>query len=159
VSSPEEAGPVVKSGPAAVLLPTESQQYGRYGYGMASRHAAFTIGRGEGALARDVPADPEIRLRIAAPHDVRSEIAPFTTRRDRPGFLSRAAVWWDRVLRDPGGGYAPLWCLRAEDAAGPRGYALYAGDNRWEDKDGLTDCMLRIRARRRRARGERGTVG
>jgi predicted N-acetyltransferase YhbS len=41
--------------PVAVLLPTQSQLYGRYGYGMATRHAAFTIRRGEGALARDVP--------------------------------------------------------------------------------------------------------
>ena len=133
--------------PVAVLLPTESQLYGRYGYGMATRHAAFTIRRGEGALARDVPADPGIRLRIAAPHDVQSEIAAVydTVRQTRPGFLSRAAVWWDRVLRDPGGGYTPLWCLLAENAAGPRGYALYAGDNRWADEDGLTDCTLTIR--------------
>lgn len=133
--------------PVAALLPTESQLYGRYGYGVATRHAAFTIRRGEGALAPDAPADPAIRLRITTPQDVRHEIAKVydTVRQSRPGFISRPGVWWDRVLRDPGGGYTPLCCLLAEDAAGLRGYALYAGNNRREDEDSLPDCTLMIR--------------
>jgi predicted acetyltransferase len=132
--------------PIAALLPTESPLYGRYGYGMATRQAAFTIRRGEGALAADAPSDPAIRLRIAAPPDVRREIAKVydTVLQFHPGFVARPDIWWDRVTCDPGGGYTPLWCLVAEDDAGPRGYALYAGDNRWEDEDSLHDCTLVI---------------
>jgi predicted acetyltransferase len=133
--------------PIAALLPTESLLYGRYGYGAATRHASFTVRRGEGTLARDAPSDPAIRLRIAAPADVRREMAEVydTVLQSRPGFLGRTGIWWDRVTREPGGGYTPLCCLLAEDAAGPRGYALYAGDNRREDEDSLPDCTLMIR--------------
>ena len=132
--------------PVAALLPTESQLYGRYGYGMATRHAAYTIRRGEGALAPDAPADPAVKLRLTAAQDVRPEIAKVydIVRETSPGFISRSGVWWDRVLRDAGGGYTPLSCLLAEDAAGPRGYALYAGDNRWTDEDSLHDCTLLV---------------
>jgi len=133
--------------PIAALLPTETPLYGRYGYGMATRHAAFTIRRGEGALAPDAPSDPAIRLRIMAPPDARREMAKVydTVLQSRPGFTTRSGIWWDRIMRDPGGGHTPLSCLLAEDAAGPRGYALYAGDNRWEDEDSLHDCTLMIR--------------
>jgi predicted acetyltransferase len=133
--------------PIAALLPTETPLYGRYGYGMATRHAAFTIRRGEGALAKDAPFDPAIQLRIAPPPDVRREMAQVyeTVLRFRPGVPARTDIWWDRVTRDPGGGSTPLSCLLAEDTAGPRGYALYAGDNRWEDEDSLHDCTLKIR--------------
>jgi predicted acetyltransferase len=132
--------------PIAALLPTETPLYGRYGYGMATRQAAFTIRRGEGALARDAPYDPAIRLRITTPKDARRDMSKVydTVRQSRPGFFARTDVWWDRVTREPGGGHTPLYCLLAEDAAGPRGYALYAGDNRWADDDSLPDCTLTI---------------
>lgn len=132
--------------PLAALLPTETPLYGRFGYGVATRQASFTIRRGEGALAQDVPADPAIRLRIAAPSDVRRELAKVydLVLQSRPGLVSRSDIWWDRVLRDPGSGGTPLWCLLAEDEAGPRGYALYAGNNRWADEYGLPDCTLTI---------------
>jgi hypothetical protein len=119
--------------------------YGRYGYGMATRHASFTIRRGEGALAADAPSDSAIRLRIASPKECRRELEEVygTVLRSRPGFVARSAAWWDRAMRDPGG-QTPLNCLLAGDAAGPRGYALYAADNRWEDEDSLHDCTLTI---------------
>jgi predicted acetyltransferase len=133
--------------PVAALLPTETPLYGRYGYGEATQHASFTIRRGEGALAPDAPADPAIRLRIAAPSDVRHELAKVydLVLQSRPGFISRPDIWWDRVTREPGSGYTPLSCLLAEDDEGPRGYALYAGDNRWADEDGLPNRVLTIR--------------
>jgi predicted acetyltransferase len=133
--------------PLAALLPTEAPLYGRYGYGEATRHASFTIRRGEGALAAEAPVDPAIRLRIAAPSDVRRELAKVydLVHQSRPGLITRSDIWWDRVTREPGSRYTPLSCLLAEDDAGPRGYALYAGDNRWTDEDGLPDCTLTIR--------------
>jgi predicted acetyltransferase len=129
----------------AALLPTETPLYGRYGYGMAIRHASFTVRRGEGGLAPDVPSDPAIRLRIVAPADARREMenAYDAAAQSRPGLFVRNKIWWDRVLRDRGG-TTPLACLLAEDADGPRGYALYSADNRWEDEDFLHDCTLTV---------------
>ena len=131
--------------PVAVLLPTESPLYGRYGYGMATRHASFTIRRGEGALAADAPSDSKIQLRIAPPRECRGELEQVygAVLRSRPGFVARSDVWWDRATRGPAG-QTPVTCLLAEDATGPRGYALYAGNNRWEDEDLLHHCTLTI---------------
>jgi predicted acetyltransferase len=53
--------------PIAALLPTETPLYGRFGYGLATRHASFTIRHGEGALTPDAPSDPAIRRRITTP--------------------------------------------------------------------------------------------
>jgi predicted acetyltransferase len=132
--------------PVAALLPTESPLYGRYGYGMAIQQAAFTLRRQEGTFARDAPHDPAIRLRIATPADARPAMVRVydSVLRSRPGFLGRTDVWWDRVTRVAGGKRSSLSCLLAEDETGPRGYALYAGNNRWEDEDSLSDCTLTI---------------
>jgi predicted acetyltransferase len=131
----------------AALLPTETPLYGRFGYGMATRHASFAVKRGEGTLAADAPADPAIRLSTVAVSDARPELAKVydTALRQRPGLIARTEVWWDRVLQDPGGRLTPLACLLAQDARGTRGYALYFADNRWEDEDFLHDCTLTIR--------------
>ena len=104
--------------PIAALLPTETPLYGRYGYGMTTRQAAFTIRRGEGTLARDAPYDPAIRLRITTPKDARRDMSKVydAVRQSRPGFFGRTDVWWDRVTREPGGGYTPLYCLHADDS-------------------------------------------
>jgi predicted acetyltransferase len=133
--------------PIAALLPTETPLYGRFGYGLATRHASFTIRRGEGALTPDVPSDPAIRRRVTTPARARGDMAKVYdgVLQSRPGFFARSGIWWDRVTREPDGGYTPLSCLIAEDESGPRGYALYAGNNRWEDEDGLPDCTLTIR--------------
>jgi predicted acetyltransferase len=122
----------------AVLWASESVLYGRYGYGRASWNHAYTIRRGEGALAADAPSDPELRLRITEPGQVRAELAKvyeavFET---RPGFFQRNDAWWDRYLWDPEPerkGASPLRCVLAEDDAGPRGYSLYSGRGGWDD--------------------------
>ena len=59
----------------AVLWAAESVLYGRYGYGQASWTLAYTIRRGEGALAADAPSDPALRLRITEPAQARAELA------------------------------------------------------------------------------------
>ncbi len=134
----------------AVLWASESAIYGRYGYGRASWHDTFTIRRGEGTLAPDVPADPGLRLRITEPEEARAELAKVydTVRETRPGFFARNDLWWNRVLDDPQANRkdaSPLRCLLAEDDAGPRGYALYSGVGRWDDDLFLPDGQLDIR--------------
>jgi len=134
----------------AALWASESVLYGRYGYGRASWHDTFTIRRGEGALAADLPADPGLRLRLTEPEAARAELAKVydTALETRPGFFARNEVWWSRVLDDPEDNRkdaSPLRCILAEDDAGPRGYALYAGVGRWDEDLFLPDGQLDVR--------------
>src|SRR5450755_1562529 len=133
----------------AVLWASESAIYGRYGYGRASWFDTFSIRRGEGALARDVPTDPGLRLRITEPEQARAELSKVydTVLETRPGFFARNDSWWNRVLDDPETdrkGRSPLRCLLAEDDDGPRGYVLYSGLGRWDDDLFLPDGQLDI---------------
>ncbi len=133
----------------AVLWASEAGIYGRYGYGQASWHQAFTVHRGEGTLAADVPADPGLRLRIAEPGQARAELAKvYDMVYDvRPGFFARSDPWWDRTLNDPEDkrkDASPLRCVLAEDDSGPRGYALYSGVGRWDDERFLPDGVLNV---------------
>ncbi|HLH57786.1 MAG TPA: GNAT family N-acetyltransferase [Streptosporangiaceae bacterium] len=134
----------------AALWASEAGIYSRYGYGRASWHAAFTVRRGESALAADAAADPGLRLRLTEPEQARPELAKVydTVLETRPGFLVRTEPWWDRVLYDPEDrrkGASPLRCVLAEDDSGPRGYALYAGVGAWEDETFLPDSSISVR--------------
>jgi predicted acetyltransferase len=134
----------------AVLWASESAIYGRYGYGQATWHDTFTIQRGEGRMAPQLPGDHKLRLRIARPDEVRAELAKVydTVLEIRPGFFARGDTWWDRILDDPEAdrrNASPLRCVLAEDDDGPRGYALYAGVGRWDEDRFLPDGQLDIR--------------
>jgi predicted acetyltransferase len=136
--------------PLAVLWAAEAVIYGRYGYGQASWTHAYTVHRGEGALAADAPVDPALRLRITEIEPVRAELgkvyeAVFET---RPGFFRRNDTWWDRYLSDPPAqrhGQSPLRCVLAEDDAGPRGYSLYSAQGGWDDDTFLPEGSITVR--------------
>lgn len=136
--------------PVAMLWASEAGIYERYGYGRASWHLSFNVRRGEGAFARGPsdamsvlladPASPASRAALAEVYDA---VAP-----TRPGFFARSPVWWDRVLSDPEasrGKASPLRCAIVADSAGPRGYALYAGTQRWEEDTFLPSSALAVR--------------
>jgi predicted acetyltransferase len=89
-------------------------------------------------MAAGAPADPGLRLRGAEPQSARAEMAKVYDQAlaERPGLFARSDPWWDRVISDdaePGSGTPPLRCLLAEDDSGPRGYALFTAQARWED--------------------------
>ena len=124
--------------PLAILWASEAVIYGRYGYGRASWHLDFTLRRGEGGLAagRGAPAGDGLRLRIAEPEAALPELAKVydAVLASRPGMFGRNDAWWRNAIFDPAEdrhGASPLRCLLAEDASGPRGYALYAGVDTW----------------------------
>ena len=133
--------------PLAILWASEAVIYGRYGYGRASWHLDFTLHRGEGGLAsagsagREASAGPGssagdgLRLRIVEPGAALPSWPRSTTRCwRRPGMFGRDDTWWRSAIFDPAEqrhGASPLRCLLAEDASGPRGYALYAGVDTW----------------------------
>jgi predicted acetyltransferase len=150
--------------PFAALWASEAGIYGRYGYGRASWHLAFTTRRGEGALLRSASdasaatvgggggggGGGKLGVRLVAPADARSELAKVydLVLQSRPGFFARNEPWWDRVLDDPEDqrkGASPLRCVLAEDDSGPRGYALYAGVGGWEDETFLPDSAINVR--------------
>jgi predicted acetyltransferase len=124
--------------PLAVLWASESAIYSRYGYGRASWYLDFTVKRGEAALAKTAPADDGLRLRIAEPPSVLGALAKVYdgVLQARPGLYARNDAWWQSAIHDPADsrhGASPVHCLLAEDASGPRGYALYSGVDHWED--------------------------
>ena len=134
----------------AVLWASEATIYPRYGYGRAMWHADLTLYRGEGALARQVPVDGGLRLRIAEPAAVRPELAKVyeAVLASRPGFIARNEAWWQSAVFDPVDerqGASPLHCVLAEDDGGPRGYALYSGVNSWDAETALPDGVVTVR--------------
>lgn len=139
-----------KGEPIAALWASEAPLYGRYGYGWASSHAFFRFQRGEGTLSATAPVDAALRLRLAEPAAAAAELAKVygAVLRAQPGFFTRSDVWWERVLNDPEEdrhGFSPLRCVLAEDDSGPRGYALYATQSRWEQGTFLPDSVLTVR--------------
>ncbi|MDX6333033.1 MAG: hypothetical protein QOG05_373 [Streptosporangiaceae bacterium] len=136
--------------PLAVLWASDARIYGRYGYGRASWHASFTVRHGEGVLSSQAPADPALRLRITEPIAALAELAKVydTLLPAQPGLFVRNESWWNRTVEDPDEGRPgsmPLRCVLAEDATGPRGYALYTGRGRWDEDTFLADSALDIR--------------
>jgi predicted acetyltransferase len=142
--------------PLAVLWASESVIYSRFGYGRAMWHADFTLYRGEGTLARTAPAagpaasDGGLRLRLVDPVAAIPELAKVydAVLPSRPGFIARTESWWQRPVYDPADrrqGTSPLHCVLAEDAGGPRGYALYSAVNRWDSDTSLPDSTLNVR--------------
>jgi predicted acetyltransferase len=123
--------------PLAILWASEAVIYGRYGYGHASWHLDFTLHRGEGKLAGTAASTEDgLRLRIAEPETALPELAKVydAALAARPGMFGRSEAWWRSAIYDPAEqrqGAGPLRCLLAEDASGPRGYALYAGVDTW----------------------------
>ena len=153
--------------PLAILWASEAVIYGRYGYGRASWQLGFTLRRGEGGLARAASglaaaaglaagagaglaaaAGSDLRLRIAEPGAALPELAKVydAVLAGRPGMFGRNDAWWRSVIYDPADwrqGAGPLRCLLAEDASGPRGYALYSGVDTWADS--LPENVLTVR--------------
>jgi predicted acetyltransferase len=143
--------------PLAVLWASESVIYSRYGYGRASWYLGYTLRRGEGTLSRAAlalapvtsgPAGDGLRLRLTEPDAALPELAKVydAILPTRPGFFARSDAWWRSVIYDPPEdrhGDSPLRCLLAEDASGPRGYALYAGVDTWTEF--LPENVLKVR--------------
>jgi predicted acetyltransferase len=126
--------------PVAVLWASEPQIYGRYGYGLASRHWSLTVGRSATALSPDAPTDPALRLRLVPAEDwkVTAGVYDEVTAR-RPGMFARDERWWLRAVRDLPSmrhGSSALRCVVAEDGDGVRGFARYSTKQSFDDDFG-----------------------
>jgi predicted acetyltransferase len=124
--------------PIAALWASENVIYGRFGYGLAARHASVTLRTTGARLGPGAPA-PGGRVVLAEPEAAIDRIAPLydRVRRERVGHLDRTPVWWKRRTRDSErfrDGYSTLRAAIHEDGDGAvDGYALYAVKNGWED--------------------------
>lgn len=136
--------------PLAVLWASESVIYPRYGYGLAMWQAEFTLHRGDGALTKAASGEARMRLRITEPEAALPELGKVydTVLESRPGFIARNEGWWRRAIYDPPEwrhDASPLHCVIAEDEGGPRGYALYSGQSRWDEQTSLPAGVLSVR--------------
>ena len=122
----------------SALWPSEAQIYGRFGYGLASRHASLLIDGQPGTAGSPSPGEirliPDARTADTAVLDrlYRSWHAT------RPGSIARSAERWRQRLlpRDDGrGGSADVVCLLHLDqpSTGEEvdGYALYTTRTQW----------------------------
>ena len=131
----------------AALFASETEIYGRYGYGRASWHLFLRLGRRHGRLAAAAPADPSVRLRIAEPRTAHAEMGKVyeLAMAERPGLYARTEPWWERLTHDP---YSdtdpPMRCVLAEDDSGPRGYALFTSEGRGEQGTFLPDGEMDV---------------
>jgi len=122
----------------AALWASEGVIYGRFGYGLAARHATVTLRTAGARLHPDLPA-PTGRTTLFAPADVVPRIAPLydRVRRERPGHLGRTPPWWDRRVADPeqhrNGRNAMRAAVHEDDDGAVDGYALYAVESIWND--------------------------
>lgn len=135
--------------PVAALFASEVPIYGRYGYGPASWHLNYNLRGREGTLAPHAPADPGLRLRITEPVAARAELAKVYDQAlgERPGLYARTDAWWDRLITDLDAedeDKRPIRCLLAEDDSGPRGYAVFTSNGRWDEDAFLPDGQLDV---------------
>jgi len=131
----------------AALFASETEIYGRYGYGRASWHLFLKLGRGHGRLAATAPADPSVRLRIAEPPSAHAEMGKVydLAMAERPGLYARTEPWWERLTHGPDSDGDPIMrCVLAEDDAGPRGYALFTSEGSWEEGTLLPNGVLNL---------------
>src|SRR6476659_2556357 len=126
--------------PIAVLWASEPQIYGRFGYGLASRHWSMNVPRSATALSPGTPTDPGLRLRLVPAGDWKATASVYDeVRTRRPGMLGRDERWWARAVRDLPAlrqGGSALRCVVAEDAQGVRGYARYSTKQNFDESFG-----------------------
>ncbi|WP_017569136.1 GNAT family N-acetyltransferase [Nocardiopsis halotolerans] len=125
----------------AALWASEGSIYGRFGYGPAVREMETTLRQPHARLRPDAPRDPDLRVRLADPQQVRSDLE--RVHREvaavQVGQFQRAAHWWDRALRDQPRfrkDRGPLMAVVVSGSDGPLGYALYRTRNAFE-RDGF----------------------
>jgi predicted acetyltransferase len=122
--------------PVAELWASEANIYGRFGYGLAARHATVTLRTG-GARLRPGAPEPSGRMTLLEPADAIPRIAPVydRVRRERPGHLDRNGPWWPRRMFDPEwrrDGFGALRVAVHEDAGGAvDGWVIYAVRPGW----------------------------
>lgn len=122
--------------PLAILGASESNIYGRYGYGIATEIARVEIERDRARLATPVPVPGRLRM---VDGDEARKLLPACydrLRRSTVGAVSRSEAWWNELLRDrehDRDGMSRRFDVAHERAPGEAdGYLTYRIKRRWE---------------------------
>ena len=131
----------------AALWASESEIYGRFGYGRASDSATIKVERPHPELARLAPEPASVRL--IETEEAKNLVPDFHDRfrLTQPGMFKRTPDWWDsRVFNDlpsrRGGQTAARWVV-VDAPYGIDGYAKYRVKSGWSD-DGHSDGELTV---------------
>ena len=122
--------------PLAALWASEGGIYGRFGYGIASRHAEIDIERDRAAFLE--PTRPEGRIRLLD-HAETMKVVPSLYERVRagiPGTFRRSTDWWEgHRLHDPEKGRegSPLQRAVWEHEGDAQAYVLYRLHSDWRE--------------------------
>lgn len=122
--------------PIAALYASETQIYGRFGYGLASYSGQVQGPTTAMALRADIDVGDGAVQRVTE-EEFRTAAIPFYQRiaPQRPGFLNRSAPWWDNRLHDSEHhrkGKSTRRYVVHRDAAGKvTGYATYRIESKW----------------------------
>ena len=113
----------------AALWASESEIYGRFGYGRATRSAEISIKHRSPALSRHAPEPVPVRL--VDPDEARALVPSYhdRVRSGQPGMFKRSEAWWEhRIFSDLPSrrrGYtAARWAV-VDGTEGIEGYARY----------------------------------
>lgn len=124
--------------PLAVLVASEPEIYGRFGYGVATQQLSATIDTVQGRISLPQGSDA-VRLRFAKVEDVAQECEAVYVRSigTRPGMLARRPGWERLPLLDPPGGRegaSPMQCVVAERDGEIAGFARFHNKPGWEPR-------------------------
>jgi predicted acetyltransferase len=133
--------------PLAALWASQSPIYGRYGYGVASRHLSAKIERRHGAMSR-APIDPTLRLQMVEPADDAKLTQPVydRVREERPGMPAMNSNWHTWCVQDVKAdreGASKLKTVVVDSDDGPLAYVRYAVKHAWDK--GYADGSVQIR--------------
>jgi predicted acetyltransferase len=122
--------------PLAALWASEGGIYQRFGYGTGTLRLAFDADRQHVRLLPRAGHHGG-RLRESSPDTARPQLMEVyeRVRRDRPGWSSRGARWWDHRLHDPAedrGGHMARSAVLYEGPDGTDGYALWRVKQDWD---------------------------
>jgi predicted acetyltransferase len=136
------AGAADRGDVLGVLLASEWPIYGRFGYGPASWGASWTV-RTRATRFRTPPSGSIEILRPKAAREVLPEIYA-RYHAGQPGEIGRFPLGWDLelgLMETPG---RPRWrgvvAVHRTDDGTPDGYALYHGEEKWDE--GIPDNVL-----------------
>lgn len=115
--------------PIAILTASESIIYGRFGYGLATKHASTAIDSRYTDFAR--PLDADGRIEQVSAEDAAKVVPEIheAARRRQPGDITRSAAEWAEIVADHKwereGGSGNFWAVHRNGAGQLDGYVRY----------------------------------
>ncbi len=131
--------------PVAILWASEGSIYQRFGYGLATLRARFSVQRDRSAFGR--PHEPAGSMRLIGVADAKRLFPPIhdAVLPTRPGFFHRTPAFWDENFHDPehwrqGAGAA---FHGVHEVAGvPDGYVRYRIKDNWDETGPNSTLMV-----------------